>query len=203
MAINWQGLFAPFIVELFAFRHFGRNPHDVSMRFLGVATGKLPTPACVKRTSRAFHPNGHNGFGPNPAGGFQMFLGSFVTRFEHDRPWAFQHKACPARPHSLHNVHGIESGDYSSTEGLLPKASLELDEPFSRHPALRNMNLTDGKSRPLSRLVRSVCRAFMPISKTPENALALTDAEKSKTSPLSFPYNASRCFNRLKVGNGV
>lgn len=74
VAIDWQGLVAPFIVELFAFCRFDRNPREVFARFLGVATGKLPTPACVKRTSRALHPNGPNGFGPNPAGGFATIL---------------------------------------------------------------------------------------------------------------------------------
>ena len=62
---------------------FGRTPERVPLRFLGVATGKLPTPARVARTSRALHPIGHNGFGPCPAGGIGKSLG-FRTRFESD-----------------------------------------------------------------------------------------------------------------------
>jgi hypothetical protein len=37
----------------------GRTPEVVSLRLVSVATTRLPTPACVKRTCRAFHPNGH------------------------------------------------------------------------------------------------------------------------------------------------
>jgi len=47
---DWQGLDAPFIVELFMFRSFCGYPDGVSVRLLGVATGRLPTPACVRRT---------------------------------------------------------------------------------------------------------------------------------------------------------
>jgi hypothetical protein len=49
-AADWQGLEAPFIVELFAFRRFGGYPEGINLRSVGVATAELPTPACVKRT---------------------------------------------------------------------------------------------------------------------------------------------------------
>ena len=53
----------------------GRTPEVVRLRLVGVITARLPTPACVKRTCRAFHPIGHRGCGPNPAGGFAVVLG--------------------------------------------------------------------------------------------------------------------------------
>lgn len=56
------------------FRFFGGYPDAVSIRLVGVATARLPTPACVMRTCRAFHPFGPDGFGPHPAGGFAVFL---------------------------------------------------------------------------------------------------------------------------------
>ena len=68
-AVDWQGLDAPFIVELFTFRCFGGYPELVTLRRGGVATARLPTPARVPRTCRALHPIGHSGFGPCPAGG--------------------------------------------------------------------------------------------------------------------------------------
>ena len=46
----WQGLDAPFIVELFTFHRFGGNPKAVSLRPVCVVTAGLPTPARVKRT---------------------------------------------------------------------------------------------------------------------------------------------------------
>jgi len=128
-ATVWQGLDAPLIVELFTVCVLGRTPEVVGLRLVGVATARLPTPACVKRTCRALHPIGHHGFGPSPAGGFAVQAPR--TRFGHDRPAASQRQACPARPPSS-NHHGIESGDYSAFRaGLLPKASLELDDPLS------------------------------------------------------------------------
>jgi hypothetical protein len=50
--------------------------------------------------------------------------------------------------------------------GLLPKASLERGEPLSRHHALRDTSLTDGKSRLLSRMVSPVYWALVPVSMT-------------------------------------
>ncbi len=41
---------APFIVELFVVRFFGESPEVVCSRLIGVATVRLPTPACVDRT---------------------------------------------------------------------------------------------------------------------------------------------------------
>lgn len=43
------------------------------VRFGLLRVSKLPTPAYVERTSRAFHPNRphESGFGPNPAGGLR------------------------------------------------------------------------------------------------------------------------------------
>ncbi len=46
-------------------------------------------------------------------------------------------------------MHEIESEDYSLTgkvNGLLSEASLELDGPLSRHPALRDMSMTVGET---------------------------------------------------------
>ena len=84
-AADWQWLNATFIVELFTFRFFGGYPEDVTLRRIGVATVRLPTPARVARTSRALHPIGPNGFGPCPAGG----LGS---------PWASAPALNPTAP---------------------------------------------------------------------------------------------------------
>jgi len=39
-------------------RFFGGTPEGVSFRLVCVATARLPTPAHVKRTLRAFHPIG-------------------------------------------------------------------------------------------------------------------------------------------------
>ena len=72
-AAYWQGLDAPLIVELFTVCFFGRTPEIVSPRLVGIATARLPTPAHVTRTCRAFHPNGHCGFGPRPVGGFEVY----------------------------------------------------------------------------------------------------------------------------------
>lgn len=57
VAVDWQGLVAPFIFELFAIRRLGGIPREVFARFLGVGTGKLQTPASVLRTpARTFTP---------------------------------------------------------------------------------------------------------------------------------------------------
>ncbi len=80
-AANWQGLDAPLIVELFTVCFFGRTPELVSLRLVGIATARLPTPAHVTRTCRAFHPNGHCGFGPRPVGGFEaIYLAPSLSR---------------------------------------------------------------------------------------------------------------------------
>lgn len=75
----WQGLFAPFIVELFMVRFFLAEPRSFHiLRFVRVATAKLPTPARVIRTLQAFHPNcSMMEFGPDPAGGFELSLTHF------------------------------------------------------------------------------------------------------------------------------
>ena len=57
------------------FAFLGKTPKVVGLRLVRVTTAKLPAPARVKRTCRAFHPIGHSGFGPNPAGGFAVLLG--------------------------------------------------------------------------------------------------------------------------------
>jgi hypothetical protein len=67
-ATDWQGLDAPFIVELFTVCVFGRTPEEVTFRLLGVATGRLPTPAHVPRTCRALHPIGLAALVPVPWG---------------------------------------------------------------------------------------------------------------------------------------
>ncbi len=57
-AADWQGLDAPFIVELFMFRRLSGYPDVINIRLVSVATARLPTPACVKRTCRVLHPIG-------------------------------------------------------------------------------------------------------------------------------------------------
>lgn len=52
-----QGLFAPFMVELFAVRTFHANRRALSRPVACVAARKLPTPACVERGFRDLHPN--------------------------------------------------------------------------------------------------------------------------------------------------
>ena len=50
--------------------------------------------------------------------------------------------------------HRIELQDYSACAGLGCRASVEPDEPVSRHPALRVGTAAVGKTAPLARLVR-------------------------------------------------
>jgi len=50
-------------------------------------------------------------------------------------------------------LHEIEFGDYSEKSGLLPKASLELDEHLSMHPALRDTSVAGDKIRSLRLVV--------------------------------------------------
>ena len=89
---------------------FGGYPECVRFRFLGVATRKLPTPACVIRTCRAFHPIGHVWLWSESRGGIWKSL-SFLTRFESNGFADFHDKVFPARPHSRVQVHEIESED--------------------------------------------------------------------------------------------
>ena len=112
-AADWQGLTAPFIVELFTFRCLGGYPEGVGLRLLGVATGRLPTPASVLRTCRALHPIGLAAVVRSPLGDLRRSF-SPRTRFESDGSADLHGRACPARPHSRTACcHEIESQDYS------------------------------------------------------------------------------------------
>ncbi len=101
-ATGWQGLDAPFIVELFTFRVFDGYPEVVALRRVGVATPRLPTPACVTRTSRALHPNGSANaelWSMGPAGGLG-WQEPIRTRLGPDNSTGLHGGAFPARPHS-------------------------------------------------------------------------------------------------------
>lgn len=76
-----------------------------------------------------------------PLTGFETKL-KFRTRFDHDGFREFHPKAFLARPYSHSRKTALDriSGfPFDETEGLLRKASIELDEPVSRHPALRSV----------------------------------------------------------------
>jgi len=76
-------------------------PEGVSLRRVGVATARLPTPACVTRTCRAFHPIGSacaELWSLGPAGGLAVL--PLRTRFESHHSAGLHGRACPARPHS-------------------------------------------------------------------------------------------------------
>ena len=148
-ATDWQGLDAPLIVELFTVCVLGRTPEVVGLRLVGVATARLPTPACVKRTCRALHPNGHHGFGPSPAGGFAVQAP--LTRFGHDRPAALQRQACPARPHSpfrrWNRIWRLRFVGQRITSRSLPRTGRPT---LVENPALRDTDVTGGKPIPLA-----------------------------------------------------
>ena len=99
---------------------------------MDVATLRLPTPACVIRTCRAFHPIGHVRLWFESRRGICSEKFSPLTRFESNGFADFHGKVFPARPNSRVHVHEIESEDYAPTgkvDGLLSEASLELDGP--------------------------------------------------------------------------
>jgi len=81
----------------------GRTPEVVSLRLIGVATARLPTPARVNRTCRALHPIGlaTARLWSGSRRGICRAPWARRTRFGQDRPVALQPPACPARPHSL------------------------------------------------------------------------------------------------------
>jgi hypothetical protein len=93
---------------------FGRTPERVRFRLVGVATARLPTPACVNRTCRALHPIGHVWLWSESRRGICDAPCSPLTRFESNGSADFHVRVFPARPHSrTHQVHEIESEDYS------------------------------------------------------------------------------------------
>ena len=153
-----QGLDAPLIVELFTVCILGRTPEIVGLRPVSVTTAGLPTTACVKRTFRAFHPYGHNGFGPSPARGFEALL--FAPHPLWTRPTCRISAAGVSRSPVL-----LCSSAWDRISGLLSGWSPEdySEKPPSNwtthsrgNPALRDTNVTVGKLRPLSRMVSSV-----------------------------------------------
>ena len=65
----------------------------------------------------------------SPAGGFGVPWSSSPALDKTDLPHYSSRRVPLAR---IHCLHGIESGDYAAGKaGLLPKASLELDDPLS------------------------------------------------------------------------
>ena len=79
---------------------FGRTPEVVFSRLIGVATVRLPTPACVIRTCRAFHPIGHVWLWSESRRGICNAPCSLLTRFESNGSADFHVRVFPARPHS-------------------------------------------------------------------------------------------------------
>ena len=125
----------------------GGTPEVVGLRFLGVATGKLPTPARVKRTCRALHPIGLAALVRVPPGDLPCSLGTAHPLWT--GPTDGIAATGVSRSPAFSAFHGIEFEDYSAGQaGLLSKASLELDEHVSVHPALRDADLTGGKTVP-------------------------------------------------------
>ena len=118
-----------------------------------VATRRLPTPDCVSRTSRDFHPTcPHGGLWPDsrvrisrPGGRRHLFGMLRLARSE------APHESFSVAPHRhagrLDRVSRLLSG---GSRGLLAQASIEPDKPFSWHPALRATCMTGDKPRPLS-----------------------------------------------------
>lgn len=79
--IHRQGLYAPFMVELFTAGFFGPSPERVTVPVLCVTAQKLPTSANVERGLRVFHPNCSEELCPGPRGGICP-LCSGRTRFD-------------------------------------------------------------------------------------------------------------------------
>lgn len=104
----------------------------VTIRLVGVATARLPTPACVSRTCRALHPIGHDGFGPSPTGGFGVPWSSAPALDKTDLPHCSGRRVPLARIQlRIFSWDRIRRLLFVGDEGLLPKASLELDDPLS------------------------------------------------------------------------
>ena len=82
---------------------FSAEPRRLQFRLLGVTTGRLPTPACVKRTCRALHPIGLAALVRIPQGDLQRNF-SLRTRFESDGFAGFHGEAFPVRPSSRINT---------------------------------------------------------------------------------------------------
>ena len=158
------------MVELFTSWCFARYPSAACTRLRSSRTWRLPTSAGVERTSRAFHPIRllEEGFGPNPAGGFARRCRAHLLRLSRPRARHLRARGLSRSPCFAHfsQRHGIECWDWTpgvtaspcarvetpfsralpvpaatdSAGALLQEASLALDKPLSRHPALRTQH---------------------------------------------------------------
>jgi hypothetical protein len=105
----WQGLIAPFVVELFASSFFQRNPEGVGFRLVDVTIARLATPACVKRTTHAlreFHHESRKRDLKRPLRFAPALNLTDLQHFNRKRVALARIRAC----------YGIELEDYSSSK---------------------------------------------------------------------------------------
>ena len=133
-AVHWQGLDAPLIVELFTVCFSRQNPGACQAPVPRCCHREAPDASVRSSNLSSLAPDWPSWLWSDARRGINDAPWASRTRFGQDRPRTLQLSACPARPHSAcYLAHGIESGDYSAGKaGLLPKASLELDDPLSR-----------------------------------------------------------------------
>lgn len=133
-AIYQQGLDAPFIVELFTARAFAPRTGLVGSPTPRVTPVEAPDAGGVKRTSRALHPNGLCGCGPNPTDGIKVGvlagphpLGTARLAGVETPAKSVPVARVPTAAELWDRTWRLES----KRDDLLPGASLELEEQLS------------------------------------------------------------------------
>jgi hypothetical protein len=145
--VHWQGLEAPFIVELFAVCFSRQNPGACQAPVPRCHHREAPDASVRSSNLSSLAPDWPCGWGPMPAGGLAM-----AFAFAHPLgtgPTDGIAATGVSRSPAFAAVHGIESEDYSAGKaGLLSKASLERGGHLSMHHALRDADMTVGKTVP-------------------------------------------------------
>lgn len=155
---------------------YSQSPHcsaifePVTVRHRRIAARWLPTPAALK---------GHHS--PQPHGRDSRSEGA-TTRFEPSRP-SDKSEGFPLSPllregALLDRTLGLLF-IASCEEGLLERASIELDEPFSWHPARRADSLARSNPHPLRSAGEANFTECCPLTNFAGIALALTDVYRT------------------------